>query len=438
MDPATLPPSAGEHAAADDAAVPGVVVVWTQGAPAARVIAGAVLALGRGGGAGLLDDGRVSRQHACVIHAAGGWTVTDLGSQNGTFADGQPVPPHAPVAVERVIRLGDSLVVPRGDVRPYARGVLGVDGFVRGPAMQAVLDEVARAASGGRMLHIRGESGTCKEGVAAAFHAARGGGPLISVNCATIPPAIAERLLFGARRGAYSGAEVDAVGYVQEADGGTLFLDEVAELDLQVQAKLLRVLESSEVLPVGATRPRKVELALCSATHRDLRAMVAAGTLREDLYFRIGRPAVLLPPLRQRPEEIPALIARALASRSPAPAAHVLLVEQCLLRAWPGNVRELMAELRTAAQAAGDRVLASHLAPAAGSAFGAAMPDPAPPAGKKAPVLDDDWRARISDALRSTSGNVTAAARALGLHRTQLRRLIQRHGLAGEITSDDD
>jgi transcriptional regulator with PAS, ATPase and Fis domain len=436
VDPATLPPSAGERAAPDAAAVPGLVVVWTGGAPAARVIAGTAIALGRG--AEQLDDGRVSRQHAAVAYAGGAWTVTDLGSQNGTFADGRPAPPHAAVTVERVVRIGDSLLVPRADLRPYARGVQRIDGFVRGPAMQAVLDDVARAARGGTALHIRGESGTGKEGVAAAFHAARGGGPLISVNCATIPPAIAERLLFGARRGAYSGAEADAIGYVQEADGGTLFLDEVAELDLQVQAKLLRVLESSEVLPVGATRPRKVTFALCSATHKDLRAMVATGALREDLYFRIGRPAVSLPALRQRPEEIPALIAGELAQRSPAPAAHVSLVEQCLLRAWPGNVRELMAELRTAAQAAGDRVLASHLAPAAGSAFGAAMPDPVPPAAapKKAPVLDDDWRARIGDALRASGGNVTAAARALGLHRTQLRRLIQRHGLAGQITDD--
>src|SRR6185295_10209887 len=149
----------------------------------------------------------------------------------------------------------------------------------RGPAMQAVLDEAARAARGGTTLHIRGESGTGKEGVAQAFHRAGtwAANPLVAVNCATIPHALAERLLFGVKRGAYSGAEADAAGYVQEASGGTLFLDEVAELDTQVQAKLLRVLEAREVLPLGASKPRKVDFALCSATSKDLRTLVAAG-----------------------------------------------------------------------------------------------------------------------------------------------------------------
>ena len=130
---------------------------------------------------------------------------------------------------------------------------------------------------------------------------------------------------------------------MQEADGGTLFLDEIAELDPAVQAKLLRVLESKEVLPLGAARPRKVELQVCSATNKDLRALVGAGTLREDLYFRVGRPAVALPALRNRAEEIAPLIAAELGKLSPSLIAHVSLVEQCLLRPWPGNVRELLA-----------------------------------------------------------------------------------------------
>ena len=214
---------------------------------------------------------------------------------------------------------------------------------------------------------------------------------MVAVNCAAIPHALAQRLLFGARRGSHSG-EAHAAGYVQQADGGTLFLDEIAELDLQVQAELLRVLESHEVVPLGASRPRKVDFALCSATSKDLRALVAAGALREDLYVRIATPAVTLPPLRDRPEEIPALIAHELAARSPALAPHVSLVEQCLLRPWPGNVRELIAELRAAAQAAiadGHRVTAGHLAATAGSAFGDAMPDPR---GADRPHGEDETR----------------------------------------------
>src|SRR5205823_14554395 len=120
---------------------------------------------------------------------------------------------------------------------------------------------------------------------------------------------VAERLLFGAKKGAFSGATADVEGYVQAADGGTLFLDEIGELDLAVQAKLLRVLEAREVLPLGASRPRPVDLRLCSATHRDLRAAVADGSFRADLFFRVGQPEVALPPLRERPEEIPFLVA---------------------------------------------------------------------------------------------------------------------------------
>src|SRR5690606_19118893 len=136
---------------------------------------------------------------------------------------------------------------------------------VVGVKTHEVLQAAFRAARAG-VLHVTGETGSGKEVVARAFHELAGGksGAFVAVNCATIPEGVAERLLFGARRGAYSGADRDAVGYVQEADGGTLFLDEVGELDLSVQAKLLRVLESREVLPLGASRPIHVDLRICS------------------------------------------------------------------------------------------------------------------------------------------------------------------------------
>jgi DNA-binding NtrC family response regulator len=452
VDPSTLPPSASNHRTGrGDEHVPGVVVVFSGGVPRARVmtLASGPLEVGRSDhGPGKLEDGRVSRRHAVIAFESGRCVVTDLGSQNGTFVDGEPVAPHTATPVQRVIHIGDSLLVPYVDVRPFERwGVHSADGFVRGPAMQALLAEAARAAQSGMPLHIRGESGSGKEGVARAFHraSARGARALVPVNCAAIPHALAERLLFGAKRGAYSGADADAPGYLQEADGGTLFLDEIAELDLQVQAKLLRVLETKEVLALGASKPRAVDFAFCSATNKDLRALVAAGTLREDLYFRVGRPAVTLPALRNRPEEIPALIAQELAKMVAGPSAHVSLIEQCLLRPWPGNVRELLAEVRTAAQAAyaaGTRVEARHLAATAGSVFGGAMPEAravppdepsSPPSdgpSKRMPQMDLEWRRRIEDALRASAGNIAATARALGLHRTQLRRLLERHGIA--------
>ncbi|HZJ64360.1 MAG TPA: sigma 54-interacting transcriptional regulator [Kofleriaceae bacterium] len=459
MDSPTLPLSNVTRGDGRDAGerIPGVVVVFPGGARGARVfsLATGPVEIGRGDGPGKLDDGRISRLHARIAYEGGRCIVTDLGSQNGTFVDGELVAPRAPTHAQRVIRLGDSLLVPYPDVRPFERaGVRTIDGFVRGPAMQAMLEDAARTAQSSITLHVHGESGTGKEGIVHAFHRAspRAARPLVAVNCATIPHAIAERLLFGAKRGTYSGAETDAPGYVQEADGSTLFLDEIADLDPQVQAKLLRVLESKELLPLGASRPRKVDFALCSATNKDLRALVSAGTLREDLYFRIGRPAVTLPPLRSRPEEIPALIVDALTALPTAPTPHVTLVEQCLLRVWPGNIRELLVEIRTAAQLAvteDNRVTARHLSPTAGSVFGGAMPEvhpispndpdasPSPGRNKRTSRDDVAWRARIEQALEASAGNVAAAARALGLHRTQLRRLLERFAIATTDKDDD-
>lgn len=433
MDPGTLPPSTLGHTALTDAQ-PGLAIVF----PALRVIpVGASIDLGRGAEAHQLDDGRVSRKHTRVTAANGRFTATDLGSQNGTFVDGNQLAPSTSAPLTRVLRLGDTVLVPMADIGPLQqRGVIEQDGFVRGPAMQQLLAEVARAAQLGSVLHVRGETGAGKEGVAAAFHRAspRERGPLVAVNCAAIPQPIAERLLFGAKKGAFSGADADTSGYLVDADGGTLFLDEVAELDPQVQGKLLRALEAREVIALGTSKPRRIDLGVVSATNKDLRALVSAGTLREDLYFRLGTPAITIPPLRARPEEIPALVTAELARLGAT--AHASLIEQCLLRPWPGNVRELLAELRTAAGAAypETRVLGRHLAATAGALFGAAPVAVAEPMKRMPQTVDDEWRTRIENALRANDGKVAAAARALGLHRTQLRRLIERHA----ITTADD
>jgi DNA-binding NtrC family response regulator len=467
------------------------VLVLSAGQPASRVlrVSAAGIELGRDHPvfAGSVD-GRLSRRHARVRWDGRRFEVTDLGSRNGTSVDGVPLRPDAPQTMTRLLRVGDSILVPARDVEPHERlGVRVADGRVEGPTLQLALRTAAHAARLGSVLHITGESGAGKEGLARAFHAAGPArdGPFQAVNCAAIPEGVAERLLFGAKRGAYSGADADADGYVQAAHGGTLFLDEVAELSLAVQAKLLRFLETREVLPLGAARPRQVDLRFCSATHRDLRALVAAGKLREDLYFRIAAPHVAVPPLRDRPEEIPFLVAAELArvaAAMPASAAvaltpHPSLLEACLLRVWPGNVRELAAEIRSAAQSvlAADlspeprpggarapkggalegaprleaaRVEARHLRPLAGSALAAPPPSgdgpeegpPSPPA-----AAPSGNKARITLALKLFEGNVSAAARELGVHRTQLRRWMDRYGLearmfapSGRATRDDD
>jgi transcriptional regulator with PAS, ATPase and Fis domain len=310
-----------------------------------------------------------------------------------------------------------------------------VGAMMMGPSMQRAWKAVLRAARTARVLHVTGESGTGKELAARAFHDAgpSHGGPFVAVNSASLVENLAERLLFGARKGAYSGA-VDAKGFVQSAHGGTLFLDELAELDLGVQAKLLRVLETGEVVPLGTTAPERVDIRLCSATHADLRARVTEGKMRADLFFRLGTPRTTLPPLRERPEEIPWLVAHALhqgeatAERDPParpPSPHVSLVEACLLRHWSGNVRELLAEVRHAAELAADEgapVLARHLDPAAGRPLEAQpAPASAPPSAPLPPRPSDE---AIAEALRASGGNVSRASRALRMHRTQLYRWI--------------
>lgn len=455
--PSTLQPSGASGGAGGSGKekVPGLLRLFSGDAAMAEVLPlrDGALELGRGAAApGEVQDPRMSRRHARVHFDGRCFQVTDLGSQNGTFVDGKPVPAGAPHEAQRVIRMGDSLFVPSSDVGPLARhGVVHQDGFVRGPAMQRLLAEVARLAQVGATLHIHGESGAGKEGVARAFHQSgpRSAGPFVAVNCAAIPQSLAERLLFGAKRGAYSGADADAQGYLQAADGGTLFLDEVVELDLSVQAKLLRVLETREVLALGAAKPKPVDLHVCSASNRDLRARVADGKLREDLYFRLGRPEVTLPPLRQRPEELALLLQQEVRQVAPGMGLHVSLVEECLLRPWPGNVRELRVEVRSAAQAAllgGEaRVKAHHLSPSAGTAFGPAATTPVVmdtagarrEAGSRAPPLEAEERARIAEALRQQGGNVAAAARALGMHRTQLRRLLARHDIVAAPEGDE-
>ncbi len=412
---------------------PGLVFVFSGGAPLFHPVplADGRLVLGREGAGGQpLPDERLSRQHAEVRREGSRWLVEDLGSRNGTFVDGEQVVGRRTFAEPRVLRLGNTLALFREDVRRLAGAdVVSGPERVLGPTFRAVLEQVGLAAVAGDTLLITGESGTGKELAAQAFHQSgpNARGRFVAVNCAAVPASVAERLLFGSRRGAYSGAETDAEGYLQAADRGVLFLDEVAELSPEVQAKLLRVLETREVLALGAARAQPVNVRVCSATHKDLRAAVAAGQFRADLYYRLAQTEVRLPPLRERLEEVPWLLAHALREQ-PTPALHATFVEACLSRPWPGNVRELLSEARHTARdaaASGIRSLrAEHLDVEAGMAMGS----PAGSAAASPPSTPPD-RATLESALATHGGNVSAAARALGMHRTQLYRLMQRWGL---------
>lgn len=440
---------------ADKRPVPGLVLIFTGSRPVCGVMPfeGERLVIGRDQlPERLPPDARMSRTHAEVRWDGQRFLVRDLGSRNGTCVDGKPVPSGGEQEAVRTVRTGTSLFLPCKDVRPFQdHRVSRVDELVLGPSLAVVWRQIDGFTRADSNLFLFGESGAGKEQAVQAFHAfgPRSKRPLVAVNCGAIPEGMAERLLFGTKRGAYSGATADAPGYVQAADGGILFLDEVAELDLAIQAKLLRVLETKEVLALGDTRPQRVDFQLCVATHKDLHAEASQGRFRQDLYFRIARPEVRLPPLRERLEEIPWLIELAVEqalrkvgegrqstrsdvdegseSGSGALSIRTAFVDACMQRAWPGNVRELLVEVRAAVHmalaegAAKPGLEESHLAPQAGMAFTEeAQPGPA----REAPDRD-----ALETALVEHKGNISAAARALGVHRTQLRRWLSRHGL---------
>ena len=414
-----------------DEASPGLVVIFSDGRPKCLAIRldKKPIDIGRVASEGVfvVEDDRVSRRHARIAIKGDTVRVTDLDSRNGVFVDGKRVLDETFPRLPRLLRVGQTLFRFTPDIRPFFRATVEVtaEGIV-GPTLRASRDWINRAAAAGDTLLLSGPSGSGKELAARAYHAtgrfARG--PFIAVNCAAIPQGLAERLLFGAKKGAYSGATSDSEGYVQAADHGTLFLDEVAELDLGVQPKLLRVLEMREVLPLGAAHPKKVDLQVCAATLKDLRGEVSAGRFREDLYYRIGRPEVRLPSLIERLEEVPALAAAELQRADAKLVPSSGFLEACALRAWPGNVREFLREVRQAARAALDGgrsvVESTDLAPTAGEEISAEVKSSGQP---------ELSREAIEAGLKKEQGNVTGAARVLGMHRNQLRRWLARTGV---------
>lgn len=432
---------------AHDVPVPGLVLIFSGGAPRCTPIRleDKPVILGRypAEGVTVVDDDRVSRRHTRVTLRADGVRITDLESRNGTYVDGQRIQDETYPRLPRVLRLGQSLLIFVADVRPFRNGEVEVhEDEVVGPTLRRARLAVERAAEGGDSILLTGPSGAGKELAARAFHLASGAkGAFVAVNCATIPAGLAERLLFGARKGAYSGATSDSEGYVQAADGGTLFLDEVAELDVSVQPKLLRVLELHEVVSLGASHPRKVDVRICAATLRDLRAEVQAGRFREDLCYRIGRPEVRLPALTERFEDLPYLVFRELARVDKRLTPHPFLLEACVRRAWPGNIRELIGEIRRAGREAladGRTVVKDRdLSESAGLEIEATRRSTPLPS---APAASELTRENIEAALRKDQGNVTRAARALGLHRNQLRRWIAKNGIDPKAygAGDDD
>ena len=302
--------------------------------------------------------------------------------------------------------------------------------------MQQVFELVRRAARSLATVLITGESGTGKELVARSVHywSDRVGGPFEAVNCKAFASGVLESELFGHEAGAFSGATRRRPGVFERAEGGTVFLDELGETDLDFQAKLLRVLQEREVQPVGADKPRPVDVRIVSATNRDLRAEVEAGRFREDLFFRLAVIPVHLAPLRERRADILPL-ARRFLQRSAEGLGRTMAgwdaeVEAALLsHGWPGNVRELENAMERAAVLARDETL---------SLDDIFLGVPSPQRGSSAPgdetlqeSLDRVTVERIQATLAATDGRRAEAAERLGIDRTTLYRLMKKHGLSG-------
>jgi transcriptional regulator with GAF, ATPase, and Fis domain len=308
----------------------------------------------------------------------------------------------------------------------------GVSGFVgRSHFMRKILSDIGRLHhfSGTNVL-ITGESGTGKELIARGIHcsSSRSHGPFIPVNCVAIPGELAESMLFGHVRGAFTGATSDRKGWFELADGGTLFLDEIGDMAPGLQAKLLRVLEDGEVVPVGASQAKRVDVRVVAATNADLHERIADATFREDLFFRLARYLVEIPPLRERVEDISVLaehfmdlFATEMGIAKPVLTSGALQLLEGY--AFPGNVRELKNMIeRALIESGGDPIEPAHLRLIGRSLRRvASAPPPAPPVSL--PLnLEAAEQALIERALHETSGNIVEAARLLGVNRSRIYR----------------
>jgi two-component system nitrogen regulation response regulator NtrX len=343
--------------------------------------------------------------------------------------------PLAPEAVLLTLRSALELARARAEALTL-REALGPTSTLVGssPQMAEVRSLIARVAPTEARVLVWGESGTGKELVAAAIHAAssRADSPFVRTNCAAIPRELVESEMFGHERGSFTGATDRRIGRFEQADGGTLFLDEVGDLSLEAQAKLLRALEAGEVERVGGAKAIPVDVRLVSATNKDLAHAVTEGAFREDLLYRLNVFPITIPPLRERPGDIPELVTRRIGrpAATISPAAMDLLARH----PWPGNVRELANIVErliilSPRPAIGAEDVAGTLP--AGDGDGAPLPGLEGPALVLTEELDRFERMLITRALSAAGGSVAEAARRLSTDRANLYRRMKRLGIEG-------
>ncbi len=403
-----------------------------------------------------LTDRTVSRVHLEVSTSSQGFLLRDLGSTNGTYLEGYRVRevflrPGARLGIGNTL-LEFQLDGKSSDIALSAQdrfgALVGAD-----PSMRRLFALLARVAPTGATVLIEGETGTGKELVARALHeqGARRDGPFVVVDAGSLPSTLIESELFGHERGAFTGATTDRAGAFEEANGGTVFLDELGELPLDLQPKLLRVLEQREVRRVGSNRTQKIDVRVVAATNRDLRTEINGGTFRADLYYRLAVVPVTLPPLRERAGDIPLLARTFLTQLGRQMGKQFDLSDSALARLqklpWHGNVRELRNFIeRSIWLSEGERLQVTGLiddaapSPSSSGAFTAegAAEIGTPSIEIRLPykIAKKQWTDHfdlvyLPALLDRCEGNVSRASREAELDRAYLFRLLRRYGLRG-------
>ncbi len=395
-----------------------------------------VLTVGKSSAAGLqIPDRAVSRLHCELERVEGGVRFRDLGSKNGSWIGNVRIESALLRNHSRVQIGGTTIEVRIGEQRLRRAVWTGGDTFGTligaSAVMHRLFASMARIAEGDSSVLITGESGTGKEEIARTLHlnSLRKKGPFVVVDGASLSRTLADLELFGHQRGAFTGAEAERAGAFERANGGTIFLDEIGELPLEIQPKLLRVLEDRTVQRLGDATRRPVDVRVVAATHRSLAQMVNEGTFREDLFFRLNVLELVSPPLRQRGDDARLLSRHFLEAFAPGDDAAMNALMRDLQKyagyRWPGNVRELRSFVR--------RVVALGEGYAGRPTLASDMPDTVrvdlPFKEAKSAWVDVFEREYLARLMDESAGNVTEAARRSGLARSRMHELVKKHGL---------